>query len=168
MITEETVEQMLARWDAEAEAEAEAKFKCRWRDCTAGEHVCERCIRCAVSAPWREPISIMERMRVRRRITCPRCDGTGEHEFYDGCFEGCHACAKKGHLTIKEWNAWCDERNRAPTLASQLGKRCPDCECGASEQDCAKRCHWHAIGFGLSIPRAAHTKGSNGHSDIPR
>src|SRR6516162_4409996 len=102
--------------------------------------------------------AIMEKKRGRRRITCPRCKGTRQHEFADGYFEGCRACGSTGRLTIAAWNAWCDALNSSPTLASQLGKRCPDCSCGATEQDYKQRCPWHAIGLGLSLS-APHTEG---------
>jgi len=93
---------------------------------------------------------------------CPRCNGTGAYEASTtyGCVSRCRPCGGTGRVTQRDWNAWCDRLNSAPTLASQLGKRCPDCTCGATEQDWKERCHFHAIGLGLSL-RAAEKKESN-------
>lgn len=84
-------------------------------------------------------------------FACPRCDGTGA---YDSGFDvtRCRACAGTGRQTKENWKAWCDKLNSGPTLAQQLGKRCPDCTCGATEQDWKQRCHWRATGLGLSLP----------------
>jgi hypothetical protein len=48
---------------------------------------------------------------------CPRCDGTGEYEC-GGTVECCRACAGTGRMTKRDWNAWCDRLNSAPTVTA--------------------------------------------------
>jgi hypothetical protein len=115
----------------------------------AGERRCGR-----EDMSWQ--IDWLERYIERLKATadvCPRCDGKGVVDW-TYCIDKCRACAGTGAMTKQDWDDWCDRLKSAPTLAQQLGKRCPDCDCGATEQDWkqAGRCRWSAVGVGLSIP----------------